>query len=207
MKFKFLGILTFFLFLLSAADAQEQWELRRNDHGITIYSRRSPDGRLVELKLLCQFDATQDQLIKELLNIDDYPRWVYSNRRSGVIKKVNDHDVIYFTESHLPWPVQDRDLVIELNIIPATATTPLTMIAKSVDGILPPKKHFIRIPYSVSTWHVTPAPGNKLNIEYTFSIDPGGSLPTWLVNLTIATGPYKSFINLQDILKANKDKG
>ena len=207
MQFKFLSILTFCLFLLSAANAQDKWDLRKNDHGFKIYSRRSSDGRLVELKLLCQFDATEDQLIKELLNIDDYTHWVYSNRKSGVIKRVNDHDVIYFTESHLPWPIQDRDLVIELNITPATATTPLTAIAKSVDGILPPKKHFIRIPYSVSTWHITPAPGNKLNIEYTFSVDPGGSIPTWLANLTIATGPYKSFMKLGEILKADKNKG
>jgi hypothetical protein len=96
--------------------------------------------------------------------------------------------------------------VIELTITPASATNPLTIIAKSIDGILPPKPHFIRVPYSVATWHVIPVPGNKIKIDYTFSLDPGGSIPSWLVNLTIATGPYKSFLKLGDMLNPSSAK-
>jgi len=192
MKVKFFFILSLLLVSLSAVQAQDKWELRNQENGITIYSRRPGDGKIVELRLLTQLDATPEALIAQLKNISNYITWVYGNKRSGIIKRVNDHDIIYFTEAHLPWPIQDRDLVIELNITPATATTPLIIQAKS----------FIRIPYSVATWRITPAPGNKINVDYTFSLDPGGSIPNWLVNLTIATGPYKSFVKLGDMLKA-----
>ena len=204
MKLKGVLVLAAMIFTLSAAQAQDTWELRRNENGITIYSRKI--NNQVQLHLLTEFDCTPDILINELLRISNYPNWVYGNKSSGIIKKVNDHDIIYFTEAHLPWPIADRDLVIELTMSPATATTPLTIIAKSINGVLPPKSHFIRVPYSVATWHVTPAQGNKIKIDYTFSLDPGGSIPGWLVNLTIATGPYKSFLKLGEILKAENIK-
>jgi hypothetical protein len=184
--------------------AQESWELRRDEDGIKIYSRRPHNGKIIELRLLTQYDATPQKLINILLDIDKYSEWIYGNKRAGVIKKVNDHDIIYFTEAHLPWPIQDRDLVTELTINPATPTTPLIIQAKSIQGILPPKPHYIRVPYSVATWHIVPEGNNKINIDYTFSLDPGGSIPNWLVNMTIASGPYKSFIKLRDILKAAK---
>ncbi|WP_183575217.1 START domain-containing protein [Mucilaginibacter sp. X5P1] len=207
MKIKSLTIFTLFLFMLTAASAQDKWELRRNEDGITIYSRQSPDGKLVELRLLCQLDATPGELIKQLMDIDSYSSWVYSNKKSGIIKRVNDHDIIYFTEAHLPWPIQDRDLVVELNIEPTTSPNAQQIIlVKSINGILPPKKHFIRIPYSVVTWRITPVPGNKINVDYTFSLDPGGSIPRWLINLTLTTGPYKSFVKLRELLKAERDK-
>jgi hypothetical protein len=206
MKKKFLIILSALLLVLSAAQAQDAWELRRDDNGIKIYSRRPGDGKIVELRLLCELDGTPDQLIAQLLDINNYTNWVYGNKRSGILKKIDSKDIIYFTEAHLPWPIQDRDLVIELSISPATGNTPLIIKAKSIDGFLPPKKHFIRVPYSLATWRVTPAPNNKIKIDYTFSLDPGGSIPGWLVNLTIATGPYKSFVKLGDILKAEKAK-
>ncbi len=207
MKIKSLTIFTLFLFMLTAASAQDKWELRRNEDGITIYSRQSPDGKLVELRLLCQLDATPGELIKQLMDIDSYSSWVYSNKKSGIIKKVNDHDIIYFTEAHLPWPIQDRDLVVELNIEPTTSPNAQQIIlVKSINGILPPKKHFIRVPYSVVTWRITPVPGNKINVDYTFSLDPGGSIPRWLINLTLTTGPYKSFVKLRELLKAERDK-
>jgi len=207
MKIKSVTIFTLFLFMLTVASAQDKWELRRNENGITIYSRQSPDGKLVELRLLCQLDAAPEELIRQLMDINSYSSWVYSNKKSGIIKKVNDHDIIYFTEAHLPWPIQDRDLVVELNIEPATNPNATQIIlVKSIDGILPPKKHFIRVPYSLVTWRITPVPGNKVNIDYTFSLDPGGSIPKWLVNLTLTTGPYKSFVKLRELLKAERNK-
>jgi hypothetical protein len=204
MKLKFLVILSTFVCMITAVKAQDTWELRRNENGITIYSRRHDN--LVELHLLTEFNSTTDNLINQLMDIPNYVNWVYGNKRSGIIKKINDHDIIYFTEAHLPWPIADRDLVIELTVTPATATNPLTIIAKSIGGILPPKPHFIRVPYSVATWHVIPVPGSKIKIDYTFSLDPGGSIPSWLVNLTIATGPYKSFLKLGDMLNPSSVK-
>ncbi len=207
MKVNSVIIFTLFLFMLTAASAQDKWELRRNEDGITIYSRQSADGKLVELRLLCQLDATPEELIKQLMDINSYSSWVYSNRKSAIIKRVNDHDIIYFTESHLPWPIQDRDLVVELNIEPVTTPNATQIIlVKSVDGILPPKRHFIRVPYSLVTWRITPIPGNKVNIDYTFSLNPGGSIPKWLVNMTITTGPYKSFVKLRELLKVERNK-
>jgi hypothetical protein len=188
--------------MLPYAQAQDKWELRRDENGITIYSKRH--DKIVDLRLVTTFNATPERLQSELQNIPNYTSWVYGNKRSGIIKKINDDDIIYFTEAHLPWPIQDRDLVIELNIKPATATEPLTITAKSVDGVLPPKKHFIRVPYSLATWRITPIAGNKIKVDYTFSLDPGGSIPGWLVNMTIATGPYKSFLKLGEILKTGK---
>ncbi len=193
------------LFILSTtANAQQAWELRRDEDGIKIYSRRVSGSKTIELRLLTQYNATSQQLINTLLDISNYSNWIYGNRKAGVIKKVSDHDIIYFTEAHLPWPIADRDLVTELIINQATQTAPLTIQAKSVQGILPPKPHFIRVPYSMATWHVMPDGANKINVDYTFAIDPGGSIPNWLVNMTIASGPYKSFVKLRDILKTAK---
>lgn len=202
MKLKFFAFLTVLMFALTVTQGQENWELRRNENGITIYSQRH--NNIVQLRLLTEFNASSESLIAQLQNINNYVNWVYGNKRSGIIKKISNNDIIYFTEAHLPWPIQDRDLVIELNIKPANATEPLTITAKSIDGILPPKKHFIRVPYSLATWRVTPIPGNKIKIDYTFSIDPGGSIPGWLVNMTIAKGPYESFLKLGDILKKER---
>jgi hypothetical protein len=205
MKFAFFAVLS--LVLISyTANAQDSWELRRDENGIKIYSRRPNGGKLVELRLLTKFNATPQQLLTTLLNVQDYSSWIYGSKRVGIIKKVNDHDIIYFTEAHLPWPIEDRDLVTELTVTPATTTTPLIVQAKSIQGILPPNPHFIRVPYSLGTWHIIPDGADKINVEYTFSIDPGGSIPGWLVNMTIAGGPYKSFLKLGDMLQAERSK-
>lgn len=47
------------IFILSVQlKAQDNWELRRDEEGIKIYSRRPSGGKLIELRLLTQYQAT-----------------------------------------------------------------------------------------------------------------------------------------------------
>lgn len=195
----------FIIILISSVSvfAQGKWELKKNENGIEVYTRKAVSGNLKELRVTCELEATKTQLIKALLDIPDYNDWVYSNKKSVVLKTVNPQKVIYYAQSHLPWPIKDRDLVVELLV----NQTPdiLNIQAKSLPAYMPKTDNFIRVPYSLATWKVTQAPNNKLNVDYTFSVDPGGSIPAWIVNATMAIGPYNSFVKLREVLK-NRNK-
>ncbi len=196
---KKLIVFSVLIFGLSTVMAQGSWELRKEGDGISVYTRKAANGNIKELRVLCELDATKAQLINTLQDIADYNSWVYSNKKSVILKTINPQKIIYYTESHLPWPIKDRDLVIELDITPTPDV--LNIQAKSLPNYLPQKSNYIRVPYSLATWKVTQAPDNKLKVDYTFSVDPGGSIPVWLVNATLAIGPYNSFVRLKEILK------
>jgi len=200
-KIPFLFILV--LFGLSTAIAQGKWELKKSDNGIEVYTRKAANGNLKELRVICELNATKAELISTLQNIDNYNSWVFCNKKSEILKTENPEKIIYYTQTHLPWPLKDRDLIVELNINP----TPdgFNAFVKSIPDYLPKENNYIRVPYSLAQWHVTQAPENMLKVDYTFSIDPGGSIPSWLVNATLAIGPYNSFMKLREILKAKNN--
>jgi hypothetical protein len=191
---------TVLLFEFSLSMAQGKWELKKDENGIKVYTRKAAKGNIKELRVICELDATKAQLISTLEDIAGYNSWVYSNKKSTILKTVDPDDIIYYTQSHLPWPIKDRDLIVELNIMPAAGV--LNIEAKSIPDFLPKNINFIRVPYSYAKWKVTEAPDNKLAIDYTFSLDPGGSIPSWIVNATLAIGPYNSFLKLEEELKA-----
>lgn len=192
------------LLALSAAKAQDKWELKRNEAGIEVFTKKSPIGNLKELRVICELDATKAQLISTLQDIPNYNQWVFSNKKSVILKAVSPQKIIYYTESSLPWPIKDRDLVVELDIDDTPEA--LNIQAKSLPDYLPKKNKFIRVPYSLATWKVTQAPNNKLKVDYTFSVDPGGSIPVWLVNATLTIGPYNSFAKLREMLRLKYQK-
>jgi len=195
-------LISLFLLWFSQAIGQGKWELKKDENGIQVYTRRAAKGNIKELRVVCELDATKAQLISTLENIADYNSWVYSNKKSTVLKTINPQNIIYYTQSHLPWPIKDRDLIVELNIVPTPEV--LNVQAKSLPDYLPRDANFIRVPYSLAVWKVIQAPNNKLKVDYTFSVDPGGSIPSWIVNATLTIGPYNSFAKLKEILKAQR---
>ncbi len=199
---KSLFIFSLLLFGLSACMAQGKWELKKNENGIEVFTRKAAKGNIKELRVVCELDATKVQLINMIEDIGDYNSWVYSNKKSTVLKTISPQNIIYYTQSHLPWPIKDRDLVVELNITPTPDV--LNVVAKSLPAYLPKNDNYIRVPYSLAQWKVTQAPDNKLKVDYTFSVDPGGNIPSWIVNATLTIGPYNSFLKLKEILKAQK---
>ena len=185
----------------AAACAQGNWELKKNDNGIAVYTRKPLNGNLKELRVVCELDATQEQLIAAVQDIGNYSQWVYGSKQSVILKRPNPQTIIYYSEAHLCWPIKDRDLVVELSVNQNNETHVLNMQAKSLPAYLPQKNGFIRVPYSLANWVVTPAGESKVKVDYTFSVDPGGAIPAWLVNATLAVGPYNSFLKLKELLK------
>jgi hypothetical protein len=99
--------------------------------------------------VLCKLDATKDELISTLQDIANYNQWVFSNKKSVILKTLNPQNIIYYTQSHLPWPIKDRDLIVELDI----NSTPdiLNILAKSLPDYLPQNSDYIRVPYFLAT--------------------------------------------------------
>ena len=196
-RFVFLCIL---LFALQASFAQGKWELKKNENGIEVFTRKAATGNVKEVRVQCELDVTQAQLISVILDIGNYNSWIYANKKSVILKTEAPGKIVYYTQSHLPWPIKDRDLVVELNINHTPEN--LNIQVKSVPDVMPKNPDYIRVPYSLATWNVTQAINNKLKVDYTFSIDPGGSIPSWIVNATLTIGPYNSFVKLKELLKA-----
>jgi hypothetical protein len=194
-----LFLVSILLFAFVAVMAQGNWELKKNENGIAVYTRKAATGNLKELRVICELDATKSQLISILQDIGNYNDWVYSNKKSEILKSLNPYKIIYYTESRLPWPIKDRDLIVQLDIYSGPEI--LEIQAKSLPEYLPENKKYVRVPYSLAKWKVTQVTENKLKVDYTFSVDPGGSIPPWLVNATMAIGPYNSFAKLREVLK------
>jgi hypothetical protein len=199
---KLLLLAVLLLIGLSPVIAQGKWDLKKDEGGIQVYTRKAAKGNIKELRVICELDATKAQLINTLENINDYNSWVYSNKKSTVLKMITQQNIIYYTQSHLPWPIKDRDLIVELNI--NAGADVLNIQAKSLPDYLPKNNSYIRVPYSLAQWKVTQGADNKLDVDYTFSVDPGGSIPSWIVNATLTIGPFNSFVKLKEILKSQK---
>jgi hypothetical protein len=179
------------------ASEKNDWTLRREKDGIDIYSRPSDCSKINDIRVDMDLTGTVEQLAAILRDINGYTDWVYATRTARMIRKVSDNEVIYYAEVGTPWPAANRDYYADLKIALNSANHSMNVTSVGMKDFQPEKKDFVRVPMSRGSWNVTTQSTRKIHLQYILQIDPGGSIPAWILNSFVAKAPLETFSNLK----------
>jgi hypothetical protein len=193
--------LLFGLLLSGFAFPQRDWTLVSNENWIQIYKSDMSGSNYKRIKVECTIDGSLDKLVRILNDVNNHRNWIYNTKQSYILKRISTNEYYYYTETTLPWPMQNRDAIVHIKFQRDAANQTLNIAAEGQPDYMPEISGKVRVPRSANTWQVTvPAP-NKLHIVYIFEAEPGGHIPPWLVNTFVNKGPYESFRKLSELLK------
>jgi hypothetical protein len=176
---------------------QNAWNLSAESEGIKVYTAPVPDSKIKAIKVECEIQATESQLVAVLMDINTSAEWVYHLKSAAIIKQVSPSELYYYCEVSLPWPAANRDFVAHLTVTQDPRTKVVIIDGPAVPGMMPGKKGIVRINNSTGRWVLTPEGSDKVKIEYTLHVDPAGKLPAWLVNTFATDSPLQIFKSLR----------
>lgn len=196
-----ISLLFFTCLILSNAFSQSSWKLTKNKDGIQVYQRDAKNSNFKNIKVECTLEGSFERLIAIINNVSRYKDWVYNNKATSLLKRINGYEFYYYTETFLPWPLDNRDAVMHTKITKDSANRILRINSVAVPNYIAQKGGKVRITHSDINWNVTKISPNNIRIVYTFETDPGGNVPSWLVNSFADKGPFESFKKLGQLLK------
>lgn len=176
--------------------ATEEWKLKKESDNIKVYYRKSTDSRVNELKLNTVVESTLSGLVSLLRDVPNYTQWIYKCQNAESLGKSTNKEGAYYAELDFPWPLQNRDMVVQSRLNQDKKTKVVTIHVIGQPSRLKPKEGIVRIEVLDILWVLTPLPGGKVNIDYQLLSDPGGMLPAWLINMAIDQGPTQTIKGL-----------
>jgi hypothetical protein len=183
------------------AHGQNSCKLKKDQDSIKVYTCHTDSSKFKSIIAEFTINTTFEELTKIVLDVPGYTNWQYNTVGAQVIKTISESEKIYRTAIEAPWPVTNRDMVVVIKIHRDQYDHEMTIATESKTGVVPVMEGFIRVPSSRGFWMVKQISKNRLQVKYTMQIDPGGSVPVWLVNWVCAQAPYQSFKNLKRILE------
>ncbi len=205
--------LKIFILLLSiianAATAQDEWTFKTESEGIKVYSNSKSVLKVKPIKVECTFNATPTQIAAALLDVKNYPDWVYKTKLTTLVKQTSATELFYYSEINMPWPAQNRDFAAHITATQAADTKIITVDAPSVANLVPEKEGLVRVKKSNGKWVLAPSGTNQTHVTYYLQIEPDGGAPAWLINLFLSDGPVQSFkkLKLQVLKPVYKNSG
>lgn len=187
------------LFFFSASYIIAEWKLRKNNHGIKVYTRDFSETAIKEFKAVSTVNASLEILSGIISELEKYPSWLENCASIDILEDRGTEKICYMV-SEAPWPFEDRDAVYALNV---TYNTPKLygIELNAIPDYIEEKEGMVRIKESQGSWRLQYISSFETKVTYRFFADPEGDIPPWILNLFIVDGPFKTIINLKKISK------
>lgn len=192
--------LSFVLFSALAFCQDSDWKLEKNKEGVAIYTRKTDKSAIREYKVLTTVDTDLKTFIKVITNTNDFNKWMENLETATTLEKVNEQEFYNYFTADLPWPLDDRDMIVNLKYDVDYDKGECIAISKTAPDYIKRKKGYERLCKGKGKW-VLKQVGNQVQVMYTFAGDPGLPLPAWIINMFLVDGPFKTFVNLREFVK------
>ncbi|MFI5136171.1 MAG: START domain-containing protein, partial [Chitinophagales bacterium] len=170
------------------------WVQQKNENGIVVYTREISGSVIKEVRVVNYVKSSLSGMVALLLDTKNYTNWIYECTQSRPLKVVSAQEMYNYQVTNFPWPVSDRDLICNFKISQDSATKVVSFTKTGIPEYLPTQNPYVRIRNFESDYKLTPLPNDSVKVELQMKVDPGGDIPTWLINANIVMAPFKSTV-------------
>ena len=192
------------LILMSLPVRGSNWELIKEDNGIRVYSKSNPSSDFIEIKAVSEVASTIESFVALMNDVDNFKNWMHAAKEAKLIKRTGEYHYTYYLLSDLPWPAQDRDVVLSLSIHRDPETNAVYTKSRNVDGVIGEKEGIQRIQSVQTSWRFVPDSADKIKIIFHTRVLPNVTLPDWLAQRIYHRGPYNTITNMKNVIRHQK---
>ncbi len=199
-----ISLLVVFFFANEVFAADAQWETLSVEDGFTTQRKVVPGSDMFAFRGEMVTDISIAELMTVFLDTERRKDWVDKFQSSNDLSIDGEFEKTYYIRFDLPFPITDRDYVLNAVGKIDEANRVVTTLIKSVDHDKKPADDCCVRANALGTFYrFAQLPNGKTKLEVEVHTDPKGSLPSWLVNVIQKSWPRKTLQAL--VREARKD--
>lgn len=179
----------------------QSWKSEKNKNGIQVYTRSVEGSSLKEFMGKTTINASPEQIVALIKNVPSYTGWLHDCKEAKMLNEKSRTDWTIYLRNGAPWPVNDRDVVIQARMTESKDGKVVISMKESSTPNIPTKSGVVRIPSLKGYWKITPTEDGKSEVVYQAHTDPGGNIPEFAANLVVVDIPYNSLLNMKKKLE------
>lgn len=182
------------------------WEVAKKGDGITVFTRSVKGSGFKEYKAVMNVKASLSRMVALVEDVAAYPSWIHTCKEGKLLKRINEKETFNYTINEAPWPVKDRDAVVRNKIRQNPGDRTVTIDIKGIPDYIPEKTGLQRVVKIEGFWRFTPLENASVEVVYQVHTEPGGNLPSWLVNSIVVSQPFHTLVNMKKQLAQPKNR-
>lgn len=174
----------------------------KND--IRVFTRKIKGSDMMAFRAITHIESTLTAPIALLEDVDRAHKWVFSCKAMALIEQITDTNALYYMVTNMPWPVSNRDSISETRVSQNPKTKIVRVDISARNDVFPENSDHVRIREMTGYWQMTPLDNGVVEVIYEAHADPGGGLPSWLVNSFLVDAPLETLRGFRDLIDESK---
>jgi ribosome-associated toxin RatA of RatAB toxin-antitoxin module len=180
------------------------WELEKEDDGIRVYTKVVEGSGFKSYRAVTKVRAPIPGLVSLVKDIKGYPTWIDTCVKGVLLKEINRNQLIAYTLNNAPWPVSDRDAVVLNTTTRNKSQGPVTIHIEGKPSYIPEKPGIVRVKKIKGYWKFIQYGKEIAQVIYEVHSEPGGNIPSWLINQIVVTQPFNTLKNMKKMMNRKK---
>lgn len=182
----------------------KKWKKSFDQDNIKVFSQQVKGYDVIAFKTTAFIKQNVIDLITVLRDAEGSEKWSANLKHIEYIDEINDLEAIVYELREFPWPLDDRDLVLQYKASLNHDNKSIFVTFHSVKHKkFPKRKNLIRANLYYGAMEFWPK-SDGTYVELTILASPKGSIPTWVVNIFQEKVPYQFVIALEEQAKKSK---
>ena len=204
-----LFMMIFALFMLVEAD---EWSLVKEKEGVTVYTREINGSDFLEFRGETVVEGSVEALVSILYDTPNAPAWMHQCSFGMTLEEVAFDENYIFQIYDLPFPVSNRQVVLHSRL--SWTQEGVRLDSQEVNTYCDERQtsrckrvveaDLVNIERSRGHYIFTPLSEKRTEVVWQQHVEPGGSIPTWLVNVLVVDIPFNTLLQLQTLVKDEK---
>lgn len=194
-------------FAIAAPARAADWQVIAERDGIVV-SRRMVAGRnFPQLRAVGEVPGTPYEILAVLLDVPAHVRWLPDCIESRTLHRSDDRHYVIYTRTDAPWPVSDREAVIENEVV---FLEPPAKLKVTFEALPAPEvaraRGTVRMTAVNGFYLIEAIDDRRSRVQYELDADPAGTLPAWLVTYQSTRNPMQTLAGLRTRLQATRGR-
>lgn len=175
------------------------WKKVNSEDNIIVYNCEVEGSKFKKSKVETTINFSNLKNAEIVLkDVSKYKNWQPNCSSSKLIKAEGNKIYSYLTFD-APWPVSDRDLILESTF--TKSENRLMMKTTCKPNYIKKDDDFVRITYSEGLWEIEQKNDGNLIIRNTNHSSPGGNIPAWLSSSAVENMPIETIQGFKKALR------
>ena len=204
--------IVFMILTLVMCTVAHDWTLVKESEGIRVYTSSVTGSDFLAYKGETVVEASMASIVAVLYDTPNCVSWLHECSFGLDLEQISFEENYIFEQYDLTFPVSDRGVILhstlewdagyaivrieEKNDYCKQNSNPRCAKVRELD--------LISITRSRGAYTLTHIDEKRTSVVWQVHAEPGGKIPTWIVNMMVVDMPYYSLLNLVTIVKEPK---